>query len=237
MAIQKCDKSNGSTLLGDYLVARSVLVQGRNNDAVSLRNDNSISKMCNAVLRVIRHGICSFFSIMAPTFGEDHCKFQFLCNNVCLQVGHAVSTQKICSTLSTSKCELAKKPSEVFKLIDPQSGTVVVEGHVVPKTVWSRAIPNCLQLFVKVLEEFFPNKELLHAVLSTSNTIALGRDARTTVITTPTQEFRLNELVPTFRGNVRKCQQLLNKAVALMRLCQAYLSTGRSPFLLDAHRL
>ncbi|EJK58210.1 hypothetical protein THAOC_21685, partial [Thalassiosira oceanica] len=111
-------------------------------------------------------------------------------------------------------------------MVDPQSGTVVVEGHVVPMSVWSVSIPSCLKLFVQVLGAFFPNKELLDAVLDTGNTIALGKDASATLVTSPTGEFHLHDLVPTFPDNVKKCQELLNKAVALMRLCQAYFSTG-----------
>lgn len=210
------------------MVARSILVQGRDYDSLRIRSDNTISKMCNAVLRVVRHGLCSYFSIMAPTFGQNHSQFDFLCNDVCKQVGNAVSTEKICSLLSTAKGNQSKNTSTVFKMVDPQSGTVVVEGHVVPMSVWSVSIPSCLKLFVQVLGAFFPNKELLDAVLDTGNTIALGKDASATLVTSPTGEFHLHDLVPTFPDNVKKCQELLNKAVALMRLCQAYFSTGRS---------
>lgn len=228
MVIEQCDKANGSTLLGDYLVARNVLATGCDNDSLSMRGDNSISKSCNNVLRIIRHAICSYINAMAATIGQDHSRFQQLCDSVFYEVAKAESIGKVCSLISTAKSVQAKRTSQVFKMVDPKSGTVVVEGHVVPKAIWSTSIAKCHQQFVAVLEAFFPNNNLLHAVLNTSHAIALGKDAQTTLITTPSGFFKLSTLVPTFPENASTCQRMLNEAVAFMRIAQAYFSSGES---------
>ena len=52
---------NGSNLICDYLAARTVIVNGQTRD-LSIRHPNGISKLSNATLRLLRHGLSSLKS-------------------------------------------------------------------------------------------------------------------------------------------------------------------------------
>ena len=54
--------ANGSTLVRMFLAARSCLAPG---DKLELRASNEISKMCNYLVRGLRHGLCSWISMNA----------------------------------------------------------------------------------------------------------------------------------------------------------------------------
>jgi hypothetical protein len=148
---------NGANLIYQYL-AVSTVRQNHNKDLV-IRNPNEISKHANALLRLLRHGVCSIYvreSQRMARKNESHKNFEVWANKLIQDIQVCPSIGHICRTIRTSREVDRKTPSTVQKAFNDKTGELFVSGHHIHKSTWSVAIPTAMVEWDKYLYVLFP---------------------------------------------------------------------------------
>lgn len=220
------DKANGSTLVRFYLAARSCMAKGPNGDRLELRSNNEISKMCNALVRGMRHGLCSWINMRADQFRDERlfaCHVQELFD----WVAKSPCTDFICTLLRAARALQNKTPTKVHKALDLDNGTVQVLTYEVKRSVWSRLISKTIEELTKLLLPWFSNVEILRLFLDPRNALVFSRDPRLCKVRTGrddnTMEANLASLITDFGSDPQKT---FHAILAYVQIAMSYLSYG-----------
>jgi len=194
---------NGPNIMYHYLSA--ALIKTTSN-RVSLRYANSISKHANAILRILRYGLCSLYvrkSFLMARMNQSDREFQSWAQDIisgmhcCPSVGH------VCRTLRTARQVDSKTPSSILKSFDDLTGEILVAGTTIHKSVWSTAIPSAIAEWDKHLMCLFPNhssssKLPLHWIFDLNNSIILAdTDSSISIHSNCDSSIPLTEFQPT----------------------------------------
>ena len=150
---------NGPNCIYHYLAGVCVVPCTRTK-SLSLRSANGISRTANACLRLLRHGVCSFYvrqSVLMTQEMKSDADFQFWFNGFLHQMQVSSSVGHICRTIRTARDVDRKSPSSVYKAFNDMTGDLVVDGNEIFKSSWSVAIPTACQEWDKHLIFLFPN--------------------------------------------------------------------------------
>ena len=194
---------NGPNLIYKYLSA--TCVRKHHNDDIVLRNHNEISKNANALLRLLRHGVCSFYvrqSQLMTKNHESHKTFEVWANKLIKDIQVCPSIGHICRTIRTAREVDRKTPSKVQKAFNDMTGELLVAGIQIHKTTWSVAIPTAIQEWDKCIFPLFPQHSPtsnlpLHWIFDLDNEIVLaGSDSFLSVNGSLENIIPLNEFTP-----------------------------------------
>ena len=171
---------NGPNLIYKYLAGSSV--KTNHNGDITLRNHNEISKHANALLRLLRHGICSFYvrqSQVMTKKKESHKTFEVWANKLIQDIQACPSTGHICRTIRTAREVDKKTPSKVQKAFNDRTGELLVAGIQIHKSTWSVAIPTAIREWDKYLIPLFPQHSAtsnlpLHWLFDLDNDVVLA---------------------------------------------------------------
>jgi hypothetical protein len=196
---------NGPNLIYKYLAGCTI--KQNHNGTIIVRNPNEISKNANALLRLLRHGVCSLYVRRAQLMvqqKESHKTFEVWANGlirdmqVCPSVGH------ICRTIRTAREVDRKTPSLVHKAFNDRTGELFVGGSQIHKSTWSVAIPTAIAEWDRHFNYLFPNHSQasnlpLHHIFHLNNDIVLaGQDSFLSIAGIEQQSIPLTEFKPTF---------------------------------------
>ena len=196
---------NGPNIM--YHLLAAILVKCTNASTVSLRHPNKISKHANAILRILRYGLCSLYvrkSFIMTRQNKSDREFQFWANEIingmqcCPSVGH------VCRTIRTAREVDNKTPSSVLKSFNDLTGELLVAGTTIDKSAWSTAIPTAIAEWDKHLQHLFPNHSSssslpLHWIFNLKNIIVLAdSDSHISIHNKNNLSIPLTEFQPTF---------------------------------------
>ena len=220
------DKANGSTLIRMYLAARSCMAQGVNGDKLELRSNNEISKMCNALVRGMRHGLCGWINLKTKQLQND-VVFSAHVQKLFDMVSKSPNTGFVCTLLRAARALQNKTPSQVYKVVDTSNGTVQVMTYEVKRSVWSMLISKTIVVLRKHMLPWFGNVDILSHFLDPRNRLVFSRDPNLckVVITREgtTVEFKLATLITDFGKNPKHS---FLTALAHVQIAMSYFSYG-----------
>jgi hypothetical protein len=194
---------NGPNLIYKYLAGSSV--KTNHNGDITLRNHNEISKHANALLRLLRHGICSFYvrqSQVMTKKKESHKTFEVWANKLIQDIQVCPSIGHICRTIRTAREVDRKTPSKVQKAFNDRTGELLVAGIQIHKSTWSVAIPSAIGEWDKSLISLFPQHSAtsnlpLHWLFDLDNEIVLaGSDSFLSINGSLEHIIPLTEFIP-----------------------------------------
>ena len=149
---------NGPNFIADHLAARSVKVNV--DGIVVIRSPNNISRGVNALLRVFRHGVCSFLNIHARAMKNDNkssMEFDTYATDLLSRVQSCLSTDLICNRIRTAREIDRKNPTIISKQHDPETLEILIEGISIPRVNWSRAISSAIDYVEHHFRRLFPD--------------------------------------------------------------------------------
>lgn len=194
---------NGPNLIYQYLAAMSV--RKTHNCDIALRNHNEISKHANALLRLLRHGVCSFYvrqSQLMAEKKESHKTFEVWANKLIQDIQVCPSIGHICRTIRTAREVDRKTPSKIQKAFNDRTGELLVDGIQIHKSTWSVAIPTAIREWDKFLIPLFPQHSAssnlpLHWIFDVDNEIVLaGSDSFLSINGSLDNIIPLTEFIP-----------------------------------------
>lgn len=222
------DKANGSTLIRMYLAARSCMAQGVNRDKLELRSNNEISKMCNALVRGMRHGLCGWINLKADQLHDDSV-FSGHVQEIFDIVAKSPNTDFVCTLLRAARALQNKTPTQIHKAVDTSNGTVQVLTYEVKRSVWSRIIGKTIDVLTKHLLPWFGNVEILNLFLDPRNALVFSTDPHVCKVMITrrredkTEEFKLANLITDF-GSAP--QHSFTTILVHLQIAMSYLSFG-----------
>lgn len=194
---------NGPNLIYKFLAGSTVRLN--HNQTITLRNHNEISKRANALLRLLRHGICSMYVRKSRDMTQQHhCHEEFnrWANEVIQEMQVCQSIGHICRTIRTAREVDRKTPSLVHKAFNDKTGELVVSGNHIHRSIWSVAIPTAVAEWDTYLTSLFPNHSPssnlpLHWIFDLNNSLVLaGSDSYISVGESPDESIPLSEFCP-----------------------------------------
>jgi hypothetical protein len=195
---------NGPNLIYKYLAGCTI--RKNHNGKIILRNPNEISKNANALLRLLRHGVCSLYvrqSQLMVQQNESHKTFEVWANSLIRDMQVSPSVGHICRTIRTAREVDRKTPSLVQKAFNDRTGELFVGGSQIHKSTWSVAIPTAIAEWDRHLNYLFPHHSQasnlpLYQIFKTTNDIILaGQDSYLSIEGTQPQSILLTEFKPT----------------------------------------
>ena len=215
--------ANGSTLVRMFLAARSCLARG---DKLELRASNEISKMCNYLVRGLRHGLCSWISMTAKDFSDDE-QYSASIDELFARVAGSPNTDYLCTLLRATRDIQNKTPSHVHKAVDMGDGTVQVMAHEVPRSVWSTLIARTIDVLRKHMLPWFANVDILNLFLDPRNALVFSSDPDVCKVLVKrdgkTEEFKLSSLITDFGSEP---EESFLKILVHVQISMSYLSYG-----------
>ena len=190
---------NGPNVIYKYLAGSTV--KWNQKKGITLKHHNDISKNANALLRLLRHGICSLYVRKADIMTikkESHHSFENWANNIIKQIQVCHSIGHICRTIRTAREVDRKTPSLVHKAFNDITGELLVGGCQIHKSSWSVAIPTAIYEWDIYLTSLFPNHSHhsnlpLHWMFNINNNIVLaGTDSLLSVGDYPEESIPLS---------------------------------------------
>lgn len=223
--IEPCNRANGSNLIADFVAARAILLRGSDCDELSLRSNNDISRHCNALLRALRHGVCSYLNTSSEEMECDD-DFRTHANNLLSVISASYSVDKICQLIRTALSIQRKSPSTVFKAFDPVTGRVFVDKYEVPKEIWGRLIPSALEKIRPAFYKLFRCPELLDKLLNVKNAFVWDEERSKVIVQNGADRevVPLVSAVPSF--DIEDAQKCIDICYSVDRFSHAYLSFG-----------
>jgi hypothetical protein len=161
---------NGPNCIYHYLAGICV-ISSAHSKKISLRSANGISRSTNAFLRLLRHGVCSYYvrtSVQMTQQMKSDADFQVWVNNFLQEMQVSSSVGHICRTIRTAREVDRKSPSSVYKAFNDTTGDLFVDGNEIFKSSWSVAIPTACQEWDQHLIALFPDHALSSSPLPLS---------------------------------------------------------------------
>ena len=184
-----------------------------------------ISRHCNALLRALRHGVCSYLNTISEEL-ESNDEFHTHSNNLLSVISGSYSVDKICQLIRTALSLQKKSPSTVFKAFDSATGRVFVANHEIPKEIWGRLIPSTLEKIRPAFYKLFKCPALLDKLLDVENAFVWdGAQSKVIVQNGVHREVvPLVSAVPSF--DIEETQECIDICYSVDRFSHAYLSFG-----------
>lgn len=201
--LEKPEIPNGPNLIYRYLAGCTV--RKNHVDKIILRNPNKISKHANALLRLLRHGVCSMYiwqSQLMIQQNECHKIFEVWANRLIRDVQVCPSIGHICRTIRTAREIDRKTPSTIQKAFNEKTGELFVSGNHIHKSTWSLAIPTAIAEWDKNLHTLFPNHSQgsvlpLESLFHLDNAIVMAEDdSHISIGYNPCQSVPLQQFQP-----------------------------------------
>ena len=158
--LEKPSIPNGPNAIYHYLAGAHIKTNSSNS--VSLRNANEISKNANAILRLLRHGVCSLYIRQSLLMTHQHkmdVDLQEWANNLICDIQRSSSVGHICRTIRTAREVDRQLPHKVYKAFNESNGDLFVRDNEIPKSIWSIAIPTAILEWDKYILSLFPNHQ------------------------------------------------------------------------------
>ena len=199
---------NGPNCIYHYLAGVCVIASAQSNK-LSLCSANGISRSTNACLRLLRHGVCSFYvrkSVQMTQQMKSDANFQVWVNDLLRDMQVSSSVGHICRTIRTAREVDRKLPSSVYKAFNDTTGDLVVDGNEIFKSSWSVAIPTACQEWDRHLVSLFPDHASsssplpLSLIFNLNNHIVLAEEDSFIHIdkNSPDSSIPLSEFHPSF---------------------------------------
>ena len=211
LTVQPRTSSNGTNLVGQYIAASTVKISSRNG--LSLRNPNQISRSANALLRVLRHGLCSFIHNKSKCATNDHIFQQQVRLFIKSQVQPSCSYEIVTTRIRTAREIDDKSPTKVRKAYDQDTGEVFAGDTSIKKEIWSKSMAVTNHNWNASLRSLYSttSTDLLNKVLDTNNQLIFDFDeSRVTVNngTTAEEVIRIKDICPVLpesKEDIKKC--------------------------------
>ena len=180
--LEQPSRPNGPNAIYHFLA--SSIIKTNSSNMVTLRNANEISKKANAILRLLRHGVCSLYirqsHIMTHTNKLDS-DLQQWATDLIHNMQSSPSVGHICRTIRTAREVDRQIPHKVYKAFNESTGDLLVQDYEIAKCIWSVAIPTAMQEWDKSLFLLFPNHQTsstlpLHWLLNPNHHIVLAEE-------------------------------------------------------------
>ena len=192
--LEEPNDANGHIPIYDYIAARSTKLIG--DDDIKLRNPNDISRSANAMLRVIRHAICTYLHNHSKEVKHDgNEKWRNDAKEIITHVQQAPAIGHICLRLVMSKYEQQKTPQTLNKAVDISSGDVFVAGAYFSYERWSRAIQHAINLVEESLKLIFQNHDALEKWRHLDNNVQWSSDVNGTCVRVATEDVEAIEII------------------------------------------
>jgi superfamily II DNA helicase RecQ len=231
---------NGPTLIYKYLAGATAKMN--HNRDISLRNHNEISKHANALLRLLRHAMCSMYVRKSKDMARNnstHQTFDSWANEVIRQMQVCHSIGHICRTIRTAREVDRKTPSKILKAFNDKTGELLVAGSQIHKSTWSVAIPTAVTKWDTHLFSLFPNNSPtsnlpLHWIFDLNNPIILsGEESYLSVGPSDSESIPLNAFLPDLptdphSGLSNNVKKAIYECWKYDLGCHAYFSCGAS---------
>jgi superfamily II DNA helicase RecQ len=238
MLLEEPQIPNGPTLIYKYLAGATAKMN--HNREISLRNHNEISKHANALLRLLRHAMCSMYVRKSKDMTRNnrtHQTFDKWANEIIHQMQVCHSIGHICRTIRTAREVDRKTPSKILKAFNDKTGELLVAGSQIHKSTWSVAIPTAVTKWDTHLFSLFPNHSPtsnlpLHWLFDVNNPIVLaGEDSYLSVGPSNSECIPLNAFHPdlpkdTHSGFSVHVKQNIYECWKYDLGCHAYFSCG-----------
>jgi hypothetical protein len=182
MLLEQPSLPNGPNLIYRYLAGSTI--RRSHSGTIIIRNHNEISKNANALLRLLRHGVCSNYirqSQLMTQRNESHKTFEVWANSLIQQMQVCPAVGHICRSIRTAREVDRKTPSHVQKAFNDKTGELLVAGCQIHKSTWSTAIPTAISEWDKHLTSLFPahspsSNLPLHWLFDLDNDIIIADD-------------------------------------------------------------
>jgi hypothetical protein len=231
--LEEPNDANGHIPIYDYIAARSTKLIG--DDVIKLRNPNDISRSANAMLRVIRHAICTYLYNQSEELKHDgNEKWRNDAKEIIAHVQQAPAIGHICLRLIMSKYEQQKTPKRLKKAVDISSGDVFVAGAYFSYERWSRAIQHAINLVEESLKLIFLNHDAMEKWRHLDNNVQWSSDTNGTCVRVASADVEAmeiirpqNDLIPMLgeHANV-DTQTAINICFSFEKFAFAYMSVG-----------
>jgi len=231
--LEEPNDANGPIPIYDYIAARSTKLSG--DDVIKLRNPNDISRSANAMLRVVRHAICTYLYNHSDEFKHDgNGKWRKDAKEIIELVQQAPAIGHICLRLIMSKYDQQKTPKRLKKAVDIASGDVYVAGAYFYFDRWSRAIQHAIGLVEESIKLIFPNHDALEKWRHLDNYVQWSSDTNGTCVQVASEDVEAMEIIrpqddiiPMLgeHGNV-DIQSAINTCFSFEKFAFAYMGVG-----------
>lgn len=232
--------ANSSTQIYDYIAARSIQILS-DDITITTRSPNSISRSANALLRIIRHALCSHLQLTAEEINTNQepensrqSTFEQYGFERIQEARSSPSVGHICLRIRSAK-ELDKKMHSIInKMVDVSSGDVYINGAVIPYTVWSHAIPRAIQLVESAIDTLYPNIADVNSIRDINNQLVFCDDQHSTHVIVSNDgslgdntRIYLHTLTPALPAQTDSCiQSEIVKCAQFVYFCFGYLGMG-----------
>ena len=228
LLLQHPPVANGTNIIGDFIAGATVKVTG---NVVGLRNVNEVSSGANALLRLVRHALCSMFTRRSRDFDNDT-NFQRWMKDLLVQAQQSFSYDVISRRIRTAREMDKKKPNLVRKDYDARTGEVFAGGYSITKTLWSQSISITNEKWRSVLYPLYNNcTELLDKVLNVNNRLVVDTDGDQSKViissgTADEEEILISSIHPTLPDGDKDIKRAIYNCWKYDIGAHAYLSSG-----------
>ena len=223
----------GGPIIFNYMVAW-LCVKRSADKTMQMKSGNEISKMGNQLLRLSRHAMASHFAQMRRELSQtniSHERYLRDMNTHIQRLKTCPTSTMCCFMIRLGKEFSNKRPVKNERLLDPQTGEIMVGQHRIPRAIWSRAIPAAVAIINHAMDDLFVNDTQLKEFLDVKNELVMaGESIHVKVVRTnpiSVECIHIDELCPNFGGNtLYVVQEAINKVWGVLRCTMAYLSSG-----------
>jgi len=187
LLIQGRTSINGTNLVGQYIATSTVKISNRNG--LSLRHPNEISRGANALLRVLRQGLCSFIHDKSKSATNDQIFQQQIRSFITSQVQPSCSYEIITIRVRTAREIDNKSPTKVRKAFDQDTGEVFAGDTSIKKEIWSKSMAVTNHKWNASLRSLYSttSTNLLNKVLDTNNQLIFDFDKSRVIVNNGTE--------------------------------------------------
>ena len=228
LLLQQPPVANGTNIIGDFIAGASVKITG---NVVSLRNANEVSKVANALLRLVRHALCSTFTRRSQEFGSN-VHFQDWMKQVLRRAQQSHSYEVISHRIRTAREIDKKKPNTVKKDFDAGTGEVYAGGHSIPKSIWSQSISITNQKWKDTLYTLYSScTEVLDKILDVNNRLVVDTNGDQSKVIVSNgnaneEEILISSIHPTLPDNDKDIERAIYDCWKYDIGAHAYFSSG-----------
>ena len=227
--------ANGPNIMDDHLAARSVRLA---NEELELRSANDISKGTNYLLRLVRHAVCSHIVRKADEMNAEseeggssgsHSQFEGFCDSIIADIQSCPSTEAMCTRIRTARDIDRKRPKKIKKMIDHETGDILIAGIVIRHSRWANSISLANAAADKWLKKLFPSSDVVAKVCNVRNELVLLGDESYIIERTgddTENTIKLNTIRPSLVVGDDAARDAIDGCFAFEQFALGYLGVG-----------
>jgi len=229
LLVQGRTSINGTNLVGKYIAASTVKISNRNG--LSLRNPNEISRSANALLRVLRHGLCSFIHNKSKSALNDKIFQQQIRSFITSQVQRSCSYEITTTRVRTAREIDNKSPTKVRKAFDQDTGEVFAGATSIKKEIWSKSMAVANHNWNASLRKLYSttSTDLLNKVLDTNNQLIFDFDESRVIVNNGTaseETIRIKDIHPVLPESNKNIKKWIAKCEMYIVGSHCYFGSG-----------